>query len=115
MPRGLTVNAAATRGVATGRWGDVVADDDTDDEKRLGLIDAALELCGVIGERAEEEDWEAITNEERLEIVTAMEKLVEVANGGLDHLKASHDSRTREEEVKQRREEMRVMTRRISA
>jgi excisionase family DNA binding protein len=97
-----------------GRWGEAMAAADMVDQKRFGLIAAALELNGVISERVEEEDWEAITNQERLEIVTAMEKLTEAAQRGLDHVQASHESRTQEEQVEQRREQIREMTRRIA-
>jgi transcriptional regulator with XRE-family HTH domain len=100
---------------AASRWGEAMADADTDDHKRFGLIEAALALNGVISERAEQEHWEALPNRERLEIVTAMEKLTEAAERGLAHLKASHESRTQEEQVEQRREQIRELTRRISA
>src|SRR5215212_4823220 len=53
---------------AAARWGEAVASPDMNDTKRFGLIDAALGLGGVIEERAENEDWEAIPNQERLEI-----------------------------------------------
>jgi len=98
-----------------GRWGEAMADADMVDQKRLGLIAAALELNAVISERAEEEDWEAITNQERLEIVTAMEKLTEAGERGLARLKASHESRTQEEQIELRRRQIRDWTRRISA
>jgi excisionase family DNA binding protein len=100
---------------AAGRWGEAMADADTDDHKRFGLIDAALSLSSVISERAEQEDWEALTNQERLEIVAAMEKLREAAERGLDHLKASGGSKAQEEQAEQRREQIRELTRRISA
>ena len=97
------------------RWGKAMADADTDDDKRFGLIDAALELGAVIGERAEEEEWDALPNQERLEIVTAMEQLTEAARRGLAHLEASHEAKIQEVQIEQRREQIREMTRRISA
>jgi excisionase family DNA binding protein len=97
------------------RWGEAMADADTDDDKRYGLIDAALELGAVISERAEAEDWDALPNPERLEIVTTMEQLTEAARRGIAHLEASHEAKTQEEQIEQRREQIREMTRRISA
>jgi transcriptional regulator with XRE-family HTH domain len=100
---------------AARRWGEAMTDADTDDHKRFGLIDAALGLGAVIEERAVEEDWDALPNQERLEIVTAMEQLTEAARRGLAHLEASHEAKTQEEQIEQRREQIREMTRRISA
>jgi hypothetical protein len=57
-----------------------------------------------------EEDWEAIPNQERLEIVTATERLIEAASVGIRHLQESVETREQEEEVKQRREQMREWT-----
>jgi len=100
---------------AAGRWGEAMSNVDTSDSKRFGLIDAALTLSDVISERAEAEDWDALPNQERLEIVTTMEKLGEAAEQGLRHLKESGEAKDQEEQVKQRREQMRELTRRISA
>jgi transcriptional regulator with XRE-family HTH domain len=99
---------------AAGRWGEAMSNVDTSDSKRFGLIDAALTLSDVISERAEAEDWEALPNQERLEIVTTMEKLGEAAEQGLRHLKESGEARAQEEQVSQRREQIREMTRRIA-
>src|SRR5215216_1557915 len=66
---------------AAGRWGEAMSNVDTSDSKRFGLIDAALTLSDVISERAEAEDWDALPNQERLEIVTTMEKLGEAGAG----------------------------------
>lgn len=100
---------------AAARWGEAMSSPDMNDTKRFGLIDAALDLSRVIEERAEEEDWEALPNQERLEIVTTMEKLIEAANQGLRHLEESGRAKAQEELVDQRREQMREWTRRISA
>jgi excisionase family DNA binding protein len=97
---------------AAAKWGEAVAKPDMSDSKRFGIIDAALELSGVISERVEEEDWEAIPNQERLEIVTTMERLVEAASVGIRH---AGEARDQEEEVKQRREQIREWTHQISA
>jgi transcriptional regulator with XRE-family HTH domain len=99
---------------AATKWGEAVSDPSMNDTKRFGIIDAALKLSDVIGERVEEEDWEAIPNPERLEIVTTMEKLTEVAQQGIRHLEESGQARDQEEEVRQRREQMRELTRQIS-
>jgi transcriptional regulator with XRE-family HTH domain len=96
------------------RWGEAMSSPDMKDTKRFGLIEAALDLSGVIEERVEEEDWEAIPNRVRLEIVTTMEKLVDAANLGLRHAEESGEARDQEEQVNQRREQMRELTRRIS-
>ena len=106
---------AAAIAAAADRWGEAVSGKDMGDEKRFGLIDAALDLSNLISESVEEEDWDVIPNEERLEIVTAMEKLQEAAEHGLRHLQETAETRTQAEQVKQRREQMREWTRSISA
>jgi excisionase family DNA binding protein len=100
---------------AAERWGEAMSNPDMDDTNRSRLIDAALDLSGVIAEPVEEEDWEAIPNQERFEIVTSMEKLGEAASVGIRHLQESAEARAQEEEVKQRREQMREWNRRKSA
>lgn len=112
--RRLSRFAEAIASVAE-RWGEAMASPGMADRTRFGFIDAALTLNGVIGERVEEEDWEAIPNQERLEIVTTMEKLTEAAKLGLRHVEESGEARGKEEQVNQRREQMRELTRRISA
>jgi len=97
------------------KWGDAVSNPDMDDRKRVGIIDAALELGSVIEERVEEENWDAIPNQERLAIITTMEKLNEAAKLGIGHLEESGEARDQEEEVKQRREQIRQWTDQISA
>ena len=100
---------------AAERWSEAVSSADMDDAKRFGLIDAALDVSDLINERAEFEGWEALTNQERYEIVTTMEELGKAAEAGLDHLKASTESRKQEEHAKQRREQIREWTARKSA
>jgi len=97
------------------KWGEAVADPDMNDTKRFGVIDAALELSDVISERVEEEDWEAIPNEERLEIVTAMEQLNAVAEKGVNHLKSSAQTESERQRFQERREKIRQWTSQISA
>jgi transcriptional regulator with XRE-family HTH domain len=106
---------AAAIAAAADSWGEAVSSNDMEDEKRFGLLDAALDLSNRISESVEEEDWDVIPNEERLEIVTAMEKLQEAAERGLRHLQETAETRTQAEQVKQRREQMREWTRSISA
>jgi excisionase family DNA binding protein len=96
------------------KWGEAMSNPDMDDTKRSRLIEAALDLSGVLAERVEEEDWEAIPNQERLEIVTSMEKLGEAAKQGLRHAEESKEAREQEEQVNQRREQMREWTRQIA-
>jgi excisionase family DNA binding protein len=100
---------------ATEMWGEAVSSTDMADSRRFGFIDAALGLSTVISERAEEEVWESLPNQERIEIVTTMRKLTEVAEQGISHLRESEEARSQEEQVNQRREQMRELTRRISA
>ena len=100
---------------AAERWGKAMSNPDMNDMKRFGLIEAAQDLSGVIAERVEEEDWDAIPNQERLAIVTTMEKLVEAAKLGLRHAEESKEARDQEEQVNQRREQVREWTRQISA
>ena len=97
---------------AATKWGEAVSNPSMDDTKRFGLIDAALDLSGLIsGTVRGEEDWDAIPNEERLAIVTTMEKLVEAASAGIRHGEESVEARAQEEEVKQRREQIRELNR----
>jgi transcriptional regulator with XRE-family HTH domain len=96
------------------RWGEAVSSPDMNDGERLAIIGAALQLSDVISERVEDENWETIPNQERLEIVTTMEKLVEAANQGLRHAEESKEAGDQEEQVNQRREQMREWTRQIA-
>lgn len=100
---------------AAERWAEAVSSTDMADAKRLGLIEAAQDLSGVIAEHVEEEDWDVIPNQERLAIVTTMEKLLEATKRGLRHAEESKEARDQEEQVNQRREQMREWTRQISA
>jgi excisionase family DNA binding protein len=100
--------------VAAERWGEAMSNPDMDDTKRVVLIDAALELSSVIAEPVEEENWEALPNQERLEIATTTEKLVEAAKQGLRHAEESKEARDQEEQINQRREQMREWTREIA-
>jgi transcriptional regulator with XRE-family HTH domain len=102
--------AAAIAAAADG-WGEAMSGNDMEDAKRLVLIGAALDLSNLIGEKVEEEDWDVIPNEERLEIVTAMEKLQEAAERGLRHVQETAEARTQEEQAKQRREWIRERNR----
>ena len=106
---------AAAIAAAADSWGEAVSSNDMGDEKRFGLIDAALDLSNRISEGVEEEDWDVIPNEERLEIVTTIEKLGEAAERGLRHLRQTAKTRAQAEQVKQRRQQMREWTRSISA
>jgi transcriptional regulator with XRE-family HTH domain len=100
---------------AAASWGKAMANPDMSDRKRVGLIDAALTLSDVINERVEAEDWEAVPIIERLEIIHTMGKLGEAAEQGLRHLKESGEAKDQEEQVKQRREQIRQWTDQISA
>jgi transcriptional regulator with XRE-family HTH domain len=101
---------------AAKRWSEAMASTDVNDHKRFGLIDAALDLADLIsGTVRGEDDWESLTYQEQREIVGTMEKLGEVADQGISHLRESEETRAQEEQVNQRREQMRESTRRISA
>jgi excisionase family DNA binding protein len=100
---------------AAARWGEAVSSPDMNDMKRFGLIQAALQLNDVLNERGEAEDWEAIPKQERLEIITTMQKLTEAAGQGIRYLDEAVEGRDQEEQVNQRREQVRELTRRISA
>jgi transcriptional regulator with XRE-family HTH domain len=100
--------------LAAERWGLAVTSTDMAVLKRCGLIDAALDLSDVINERADAEDWEALPNQERHEIVTAMEKLGEVAERGLRRLEESTETQEQEQRVEERREAIKEWTRRIA-
>jgi transcriptional regulator with XRE-family HTH domain len=101
-------------------WSKQISNADMNNSKRFGLIDAALDLSDRISEHIEEEVWETLTNQERHEIITTMEKLGATAGHGLRHLQESSETKTpetkaQEEEVKQRRDQIREWTRHISA
>ena len=100
---------------AAEKWGEAMASTEMADRERFGVIHAALGLSDVISERVERENWETLPNPERLEIVTTMEKLTEVAQQGTKHLRKSEETRSQEEQVNQRREQIREWTHRISA
>jgi len=104
---------------AAERWGEAVSSTDMADAKRFGLIEAALDLSDLIEERAEREDWEALPNQERLEIVTTRGKLTEAAEQGISYLHEdlhkSEETKAQEGQVNQRRAQIRELTRRISA
>jgi len=100
---------------AAARWGEAVRSPDMNDTKRFGLIEAALDLSDLIEKRAGREDWEALPNQERLEIVTTMGKLTEAAEQGISYLHESEETKVQEGQVNQRRAQIRELTRRISA
>jgi transcriptional regulator with XRE-family HTH domain len=100
---------------AAERWGEAVSSPDMDNTKRIAIIAAALELSDLVNERAEDEGWEAIPPQEQLEIVSTMEKLTEAAGQGIRYLEEAGEAKAQEEEVKQRREQIRERTRRMSA
>jgi transcriptional regulator with XRE-family HTH domain len=102
---------AAAIAAAADSWGEAVSSNDMGDEKRFGLLDAALDLSNRISERVEEEDWDVIPNEERLEIVTTMEKLQEAVERGLRHVQETAEARTQAEQANQRREWIRERNR----
>ncbi len=115
LEEGRLSRFAETIVAAADRWVEAVSRADTDAAKCFGLIDAALDISDLISERAEKEDWEALTNQERREIITTMEKLGEVAERGLRRLQESREAPVQEQRVKERREQIKEMTRRISA
>src|SRR5215207_1217599 len=102
---------AAAIAAAADSWGEAVSSNDMRDKKRFGLIDAALDLSNLISESVEEEDWDVIPNEERLEIVTTMEKLQEAVECGLRHVQETAEARTQAEQANQRREWIRERNR----
>ena len=97
------------------RWGESVSSPDMNDRERLAIIRTALQLSDVISERVEDENWEAIPNQERLEIVTTMEQLNAVAEKGVNHLKSSAQTEAERKRFQERREQIRQWTRQISA
>jgi transcriptional regulator with XRE-family HTH domain len=96
-------------------WGEAVSSPDMDSKERLALIQAALSLNRIIGERSERHAWEALPNAERHKIVGTMAALTDAAEAGLSQAKESEEVAAMQEQVNRRREEMRRMTRKISA
>ena len=99
---------------AAEEWGEAVSSADMDDSRRLTLVDAALRLSDLIGQSVEEQEWDAIPNRERREIITTMEKLSAVSERGLQHLEEKTEAHKQEEQIKHRREQIREWTRRIA-
>jgi predicted Fe-S protein YdhL (DUF1289 family) len=86
-----------------------------DNDKRSGLINAALDMSDLISEQVNEEDWETLTNQERREILATMEQLGAAAERGLNHLEQSLRTRAEEQSFRERREQIRQWTQQISA
>jgi excisionase family DNA binding protein len=94
------------------KWSMDVASTLTSDHKRLGIIEAAIDLSDAINESVE--DWSALAHQDQVEILTAMEKLREVAELGLKHLEQSAQNRAEEETFEERREQIRQWTKQIA-
>jgi|SRR5215212_2455515 len=95
---------------AAAKWAEEVSTPGMNDQKRFGILDAALDLAGFVEEGVEAEAWDDIPNEERKVIIDVLEGLNEVAIRGVQHMQ---DERL-EEEAEQRREQIRERTRRIA-
>jgi transcriptional regulator with XRE-family HTH domain len=106
---------AMTIANAAERWGEAMADTSMDNDKRSGLINAALDMSDLISEQVNEEDWETLTNQERREILATMEQLGAAAERGLNHLEQSVRTRAEEQSFRERREQIRQWTQQISA
>ena len=106
---------AMTIANAAKRWGEAMADTSMDNDKRSGLINAALDMSDLISEQVNEEDWETLTNQERREILATMEQLGAAAERGLNHLEQSVRTRAEEQSFRERREQIRQWTQQISA
>jgi transcriptional regulator with XRE-family HTH domain len=106
---------AMTIANAAERWGEAMADTSMDNDKRSGLIKAALDLSDLISEQVNEEDWETLTNQERREILATMEQLGAAAERGLNHLEQSVRTQAEEQSFRERREQIRQWTQQISA
>jgi transcriptional regulator with XRE-family HTH domain len=106
---------AMTIANAAKRWGEAMADTSMDNDKRSGLINAALDMSDLISEQVNEEDWETLTNQERREILATMEQLGAAAERGLNHLEQSLRTRAEEQSFRERREQIRQWTQQISA
>jgi transcriptional regulator with XRE-family HTH domain len=106
---------AMTIANAAKRWGEAMADTSMDNDKRSGLINAALDMSDLISEQVNEEDWETLTNQERREILATMEQLGAAAERGLNHLEQSVRTQAEEQSFRERREQIRQWTQQISA
>jgi transcriptional regulator with XRE-family HTH domain len=95
------------------KWGMDVASTLTNDGKRFGIIEAAIDLSDAVNVSVE--DWSALAHQDQVEILTAMGKLREVAERGLKHLEQSAQNRAEEESFNERREQIRQWTEQISA
>jgi len=89
----------------------IVEDPATNDQKRFGVGDAASALADYAVEHVDEEVWDALTNEERRELIGVQEKLLEVVEQVTQHI----EGRQAEEEVAERREKIKEWTRQLSA
>ncbi len=95
------------------KWGVAVTSTLTNDNKRFGIMEAAIDLSDAINESVE--DWSTLAHQDQVEILTAMEKLREVAERGLKHSEKSAQNQAEEEPLNERREQIRRWTEQISA
>ena len=95
------------------KWGVAVTSTLTNDNKRFGIMEAAIDLSDAINESVE--NWSMLSHQDQVEILTAMEKLREVAERGLKHLEKSAQNQAEEETLNERREQIRRWTEQISA
>lgn len=87
-------------------WIDFVTSPDADEGEISGIVRAAVDLYGLLGERIDKEEFEALPASEQYEIMVMMNKLAKVGADGLVRLrKLSNAGAQKDEARKQPREE----------
>ncbi len=69
------------------KWIEFVSNPDTDEGEISGIVRAAVDLYGLLNERIDKEEFEALTASEQYEIMVMMNKLAKAAADGLVRLR----------------------------
>jgi transcriptional regulator with XRE-family HTH domain len=98
---------------AADKWAKTMAGPETPDATVAGILEAAVHLYGVLGDRITPSEWETLTTEEQGEFQSVMDKLARVGAEGVVRLEESgyFDA----ERTRIQREMMRKWTGQISA
>ncbi len=88
----------------------------TDPSTAAGMVDALLTLHeSVMAPMNDDQSLPALTHEEGEEILAVARRLIEAASAGVQRLEEGAEDAGEERDAKRRREQIREMTRRISA
>jgi transcriptional regulator with XRE-family HTH domain len=98
---------------AADRWIEAIARPQAPDAVVAGVLEAAMDLYELLGDRITRSEWESLTTQEQGELTAVMDKLAKVGAEGVLRLQESgyFDA----ERTRVQREKMREWTRGISA